>query len=119
GFAVHFPAPFHPTDMRVAAYEFLAKLAAALPAGRQAFAAGDFNTTSEEDRKQAMLDRFVRPHWTVVHEKDCRDGRGRCRGTSYYGRDDTWSFLDMILWAPAQDRGAQATWRLREGSVRI
>src|SRR5690606_30900931 len=32
GFAVHFPAPFHPTDMRVAAYEFLAKLAAALPA---------------------------------------------------------------------------------------
>ena len=119
GYAVHFPAPFHPTPMRVAAYEFLAKLRASLPADRPAFAAGDFNTTSEEDRKQAMLDRLARPHWTVVHEKNCRDREGSCRGTSYYARDNTWSFLDMILWAPAQGRGARATWRLRERSVRI
>jgi endonuclease/exonuclease/phosphatase family metal-dependent hydrolase len=119
GYAVHFPAPFHPTEMRVSAYEFLAKLLAGLPADRPAFAAGDFNTTSEEDRKQAMLDRFARPHWTVVHEQGCRDSRGDCRGSSYYARDDTWSFLDMILWAPAWDRGAHATWDLRENSVRI
>ncbi|HEX6259636.1 MAG TPA: endonuclease/exonuclease/phosphatase family protein [Woeseiaceae bacterium] len=119
GYAVHFPAPFHPTGMRVAAYEFLAKLRAALPADRPAFAAGDFNTTSEEDRKQSMLDRLARPHWTVVHEEGCRDSRGSCRGTSYYARDGTWSFLDMILWAPAQQRSARATWRLRENSVRI
>jgi endonuclease/exonuclease/phosphatase family metal-dependent hydrolase len=119
GYAVHFPAPFHPTEMRVSAYEFLAKLLAGLPADRPAFAAGDFNTTSEEDRKQAMLDRYARPHWTVVHEQDCKDSRGDCRGSSYYARDDTWSFLDMILWAPAWDRGAHATWDLRENSVRI
>jgi hypothetical protein len=119
GYAVHFPAPFHPTEMRVSAYELLAKLLAGLPADRPAFAAGDFNTTSEEDRKQAMLDRFARPHWTVVHEQGCRDSRGDCRGSSYYARDDTWSFLDMILWAPAWDRGAHATWDLRENSVRI
>jgi endonuclease/exonuclease/phosphatase family metal-dependent hydrolase len=119
GYAVHFPAPFHPTGMRVAAYEFLAKLRASLPADRPAFAAGDFNTTSEEDAKQSMLDRFARPHWTVVHEQDCRDAAGRCRGTSYYARDDSWSYLDMILWAPAQDRGVRATWRLRENSVRV
>jgi endonuclease/exonuclease/phosphatase family metal-dependent hydrolase len=119
GYSVHFPAPFHPTEMRVSAYEFLAKLLAGLPADRPAFAAGDFNTTSEEDRKQAMLDRFARPHWTVVHEQECKDSRGDCRGSSYYARDDTWSFLDMILWAPAWDRGAHATWDLRENSVRI
>jgi len=119
GYAVHFPAPYHPTSMRVAAYRFLAELRASLPADRPAFAAGDFNTTSEEDRKQSMLDRFARPHWTVVHEESCRDREGSCRGTSYYPRDNTWSFLDMILWAPTQDRGARATWRLREYSVRI
>src|SRR5690606_8417175 len=55
GYAVHFPAPFHPTHMRVAAYQFLAKLRASLPADRPAFAAGDFNTTSEEDRKESVL----------------------------------------------------------------
>jgi hypothetical protein len=119
GYAVHFPAPFHPTAMRVSAYGFLAKLLAGLPADRPAFAAGDFNTTSAEDRTQAMLDRFARPHWTVMHEQGCRDSRGACRGSSYYARDDTWSFLDMILWAPAWDRGTHATWDLREHSVRI
>jgi endonuclease/exonuclease/phosphatase family metal-dependent hydrolase len=119
GYAVHFPAPFHPTPMRAAAYEFLAELHASLPADRPAFAAGDFNTTSEEDRKQSMLDRLARPRWTVVHEQNCRDREGSCRGTSYYARDNTWSFLDMILWAPAQDRGAHATWSLRGNSVRI
>jgi endonuclease/exonuclease/phosphatase family metal-dependent hydrolase len=119
GYAVHFPAPFHPTHMRVAAYEFLAKLRASLPADRPAFAAGDFNTTSEEDRKQSMLDRLARPYFSIVHEKNCRDREGSCRGTSYYARDDTWSFLDMILWSPARDRSARATWRLRGNSVRI
>ena len=83
------------------------------------FAAGDFNTTSAEDASEAMLDRFVRPDWTVVHEQNCRDRAGNCRGTSYYARVGSWSYLDMILWSPARERGAQATWALRENSVRI
>jgi len=115
GYAVHFPAPFHPTEMRVAAYEFLAKLKSSLPPDRPAFAAGDFNTTSAEDAAHSMLERFARPDWTVVHEEGC-DG---CKGTSYYARDDSWSYLDMILWSPAADRGAQATWTLRENSAHI
>jgi hypothetical protein len=105
--------------MRIAAYEFLAKLQAPLPADRPAFAAGDFNTTSEEDRRESMLDRFAKPYWTVVHEAGCMDRLGPCRGTSYYARDDSWSWLDMILWSPGRRRGAQATWGLRENSVRI
>lgn len=115
GYAVHFPAPYHPTEMRVAAYQYLNVLKATLPEDRPAFAAGDFNTTSQEDREQDMLERFARPHWTVVHEQDC-DG---CRGTSYYPPDDSWSFLDMILWSPAQVRGAEATWQLAESSVQL
>ena len=115
GYAVHFPAPFHPTAMREAAYRNLNELRAALPSDRPAFAAGDFNTTSVEDREKAMLERFARPLWTVVHEVGCED----CMGTSYYARRDDWSFLDMILWSPASDRGENATWRLRADSVQI
>lgn len=115
GYAVHFPAPFQPTTMREAAYRHLNALRSALPPDRPAFAAGDFNTTSVEDREKAMLERFVRPHWTVAHEVGCKD----CDGTSYYARRNDWSFLDMTLWAPARERGEKATWALRADSVRI
>jgi hypothetical protein len=115
GYSVHFPAPFHPTGMREAAYRALNALRAGLPSDRDAFAAGDFNTTSVEDRGKDMLGRFVRPYWTVTHEVGCDD----CKGTSYYAPRDDWSFLDMILWSPAADRGEKATWFLRTDSVRI
>jgi endonuclease/exonuclease/phosphatase family metal-dependent hydrolase len=108
GFAVHFPAPHQPTGMRVAAYAHLSQLKADLPAGRPAFAAGDFNTTAEEDRNKNMLERHARPWWTVVHELGC----GGCKGTYYYRPTDDWSFLDMILWSPGEPSGAQATWKL-------
>jgi endonuclease/exonuclease/phosphatase family metal-dependent hydrolase len=115
GYSVHFPAPFHPTEMREAAYRALNALRASLPADRDAFAAGDFNTTAVEDRDKNMLARFARPYWTVAHEVGC-DG---CRGTSYYAPRDDWSFLDMILWSPATARGEKTTWQLRADSVRI
>jgi endonuclease/exonuclease/phosphatase family metal-dependent hydrolase len=112
GYAVHFPAPFHPTEMRIAAFEALNRLLARLPGDRPAFAAGDFNTTSEEDREKHLLDRFVRPHWIVAHDTGCKD----CKGTSYYARTGEWSFLDMILWAKRREK---TTWRPDTGSVTI
>ncbi|MBT8077093.1 MAG: endonuclease/exonuclease/phosphatase family protein [Gammaproteobacteria bacterium] len=115
GFSVHFPAPYHPTAMRVDAYRRLNELHAKLPAGRPAFAAGDFNTTTAEDRREAMLERYARPRWTVAHEQGC-DG---CRGTNYYRPNDSWSFLDMILWSPGDAPGVKTQWRLRPGSVAI
>ncbi len=114
GFAVHFPAPFHPTAMREQAYARLNALRAALPADRPAFAAGDFNTTRTEDRDTGILERYVRPHWAIVHETECR---GDCRGTYYYALDDNWSFLDMILFAPGRRKDATAV--LRAESVRV
>jgi hypothetical protein len=112
GFSVHVPAPFHPTEMRVTAYEHLAELRAQLPDENYVFAAGDFNTTSGEDSAQGMLERFVNPFWTAVHEL-CDE----CKGTHYYARDDVWSFLDMILWSPP--RSGNAVWKVDPGSVRI
>ena len=78
-------------------------------------AGGDFNTTSTEDAREKLLDRFARPFWTVAHDLGCGHD---CRGTAYYSRDDTWSFLDMLLWSPAR-RGADATWWLRADSVQV
>jgi len=112
-FAVHFPAPFHPTEMRVAAYEHLASLLDALPDDHHAFAAGDFNTTSKEDKREGLLDAFARPHWTLAHDVGC----GECDGSYFYQRDSSWSFLDMIFFAPA--RGAKTTAQIRGDSVRI
>ncbi|MCH7821054.1 MAG: endonuclease/exonuclease/phosphatase family protein [Proteobacteria bacterium] len=113
GFAVHFPAPFHPTAMRVAAYEHLFDLRNALPDDHYVFAAGDFNTTSKEDATFGLLDKYARPHWTVAHDIGC-DG---CRGSYFYHRDSTWSFLDMILFS--SPGGKKTTWRIRADSVQI
>ena len=60
-----------------------------------------------------MLERLVNPHWTAVHHVGCDD----CEGTHYYARDDTWSFLDMILWSPR--RNSVPGWNVDPGSVRI
>jgi endonuclease/exonuclease/phosphatase family metal-dependent hydrolase len=113
GFAVHFPAPYHPTPMRVAAYEHLNALRDALPDDHLAFAAGDFNTTSTEDAREGLLDQHVRTGWSVAHDLGCDD----CRGTYYYAPDDNWSFLDMILFSPA--RSEKTTARIRANSVAI
>jgi endonuclease/exonuclease/phosphatase family metal-dependent hydrolase len=113
GFAVHFPAPFHPIEMRIAAYEHLADLLAALPATHHAFAAGDFNTTRKENDATGLLDDYARPHWTLAHDIGC----DTCRGSYFYHRDSSWSFLDMIMFTPA--RGAKTTSQIRANSVQI
>ena len=112
-FSVHFPAPFHPTAMRIAAYEHLASLLEALPADHHAFAAGDFNTTSKEDAELGLLDRYARPYWTIAHDLGCDD----CEGSYFYHRDSSWSFLDMILFSAA--RGGKTTAQVRGDSVQI
>lgn len=98
GFSVHFPAPYHPTEMREVAYTKLNTIVASLPGSRAVFAAGDFNTTFEENTKKQMLSRWVRPTWQVAHDL-CE----ACPGTSYYPPKDDWSFLDMVLWRKNAD----------------
>ena len=98
GFSVHFPAPFHPTEMRVLAYEHLNEVSSQLPREHNIFAAGDFNTTSIENDREGMLERFIRPDW-VVSNDNCKE----CLGTAYYSRDQSWSFLDMVLFSPSAD----------------
>ena len=98
GLNVHFPAPYHPKEMRESAYKTLNRIVSQLPEDRAIFAAGDFNTTFAENREFAMLNRWVRPTWQVAHDL-CSE----CPGTSFYPPKNEWSFLDMILWRPTQD----------------
>jgi len=107
GYSVHLPAPFHPTEMRVIAYEHLNRVLSQVPDDHNVFAAGDFNTTSAEDEQHGMLDRFVRPHWSTVSNDICED----CPGTNYYSRGDSWSFLDMVLFSPSDDENT--AWQVR------
>lgn len=113
GFSVHFPAPFHPIEMRWIAYEHLNALRERVPGDHQVFAAGDFNTPKREMEGTTIMDEMVRPYWTVAHEIGC-DG---CKGTNYWARGDTWSFLDMILYSPAESGTSE--WRLVPGSVEV
>lgn len=108
GFAVHFPAPYHPFAMREQAYESLNRLRADLPEDRSFFAAGDFNTTTKEIAERDTLARLVRPSWQVAHEVGCTD----CRGTNYFAPEDSWSFLDMIIFDSNE-------WQIRPETVMI
>lgn len=111
GFSVHFPAPFHPIGMRWIAYEHLNGLRKRVPEDHEVFAAGDFNTPKREMEGTTIMDDMVRPFWTVAHETGC-DG---CKGTNYWARGETWSFLDMILYSPA--KGGTSAWRLASVEV--
>ena len=103
GYSVHFPAPFHPAEMRVLAYEHLQQVRESIPPEHNVFAAGDFNTTSTEDAAEGMFDRYLRTNWIVSN--DLCEG---CPGTHHYARDDRWSFLDLVAFAPSED--AASAW---------
>ncbi|MEM1080780.1 MAG: endonuclease/exonuclease/phosphatase family protein [Pseudomonadota bacterium] len=111
GFSVHFPAPFHPIEMRWIAYEHLNRVRAGLPSDRPVFAAGDFNTPAREQAGTTIMDEMVRPYWTVAHEVGCAG----CQGTNYWARGESWSFLDMLLFAPS----AESQWVLDVDSVEV
>jgi endonuclease/exonuclease/phosphatase family metal-dependent hydrolase len=110
GFSVHFPAPFHPTEMRVFAYEHLNAVRGQVPPEHNIFAAGDFNTTSIENDREGMLERFIRPDWAISNDY-CE----RCPGTQYYSRDESWSFLDMVVFAPSDN--ADSAWQVRSVEI--
>lgn len=111
GFAAHFPAPFHPIEMREQAYDHLNGLRAQVPPDHFVFAAGDFNTPRREMTDTTIMDDRVRPFWQVAHEVDCAG----CKGTNYWWRGKSWSFLDMVLFSPA--RTSPGAWRIPEGGV--
>lgn len=112
-FGVHFPAPFHPKEMRVQAFEHLNRLVADLPRGRLAIAGGDFNVPKREDTDNYVGD-LTSQHWIVGHKVACKE----CPGSTYYPPNDSWSFLDMILWSKNFEK-ENGNWKVIPESFRV
>lgn len=102
----HFPAPFHKKEFRIQAYQYLGTLMEQKGKDAIQVAGGDFNTPGDEDRKHHLLDENVEPHWIIAH----RVGYKGTEGSSYYPKDKTWSFLDMLLLSKNLNDGKGWDW---------
>lgn len=89
----HFPAPFHPKEMREESLSYLNQILKNLPKDRLVVAGGDFNIPGDEDQKFKLFERFSSSDWLVAHKVGCQ----KCLGTTYYAKNGTWSFLDALL----------------------
>jgi endonuclease/exonuclease/phosphatase family metal-dependent hydrolase len=113
-FALHFPSQGAPTVHRKAAVDTLLKLTSQVPVGTPVVVGGDFNITSTEDLKQKYFTKTIQPKMSVSHIVGC----GECTGTTYWWKDATWSFFDVLLFSKDLD-GGTARWQLDRDSIRI
>ncbi len=115
-FAVHFPSQSNPTYLREQAVNHLNLIMSQLPADVLPIAGGDFNVIGSEDKQHGYFDKTMRANWMVSHQVGCKD----CKGTSYFRPDKTWSFLDVLNFGKAFDRGnPTAKWVLDTDSIRL
>lgn len=92
-FSAHFPAPFHPVEMRQQSLQTLNQLLLKLPQNRIVVAGGDFNISSEEDQSTHILDKYASANWWIAH----KEIKSQWKGSTYYPKNNSWSFLDMLL----------------------
>ena len=87
---VHFPSNFHPAQMRIESFNKLKDLIRSHD--KPSIALGDFNLTNKDDNKFNIY-KGQEDFWYVAH----REGCDSCKGTYYYGRGNSWDFLDTIM----------------------
>ena len=87
---LHFPSNWHPVQMRIESFEKLKELISTHK--DPSIALGDFNVNSKDD-KQLSIYKNQEDYWKVAHREGCRS----CKGTYYYGRGQSWDFLDTIM----------------------
>ncbi len=114
-FGVHFPSQGGPTETRHQAVEFLNSLKAKLPADRYVIAGGDFNITSDEDIQSGYVSRILAKEWGVSHILGCAD----CPGTTYYPKNQSWSFFDILLVSQNMLPEKATSWHVMPASIRI
>ncbi|MCB9073431.1 MAG: endonuclease/exonuclease/phosphatase family protein [Bdellovibrionaceae bacterium] len=111
---VHLPSQGNPREMRRQALEQLNKLREGLPKDRMVVVGGDFNITSEEEAQAQFFSDYMQKTWGVSHLMGCKS----CKGTHYYGRNESWSFLDVLLVSPNMLDG-KSPWVALPESVRV
>ena len=113
-FGVHFPSGGNPTEFRIAAAAALNAELDKLPAGSLAIAGGDFNINTNEDSKARLYEDKLGAKWLVSHLIGC----GHCLGTEFYGKEQTWSFLDALLFSKNMKAGTSG-WEVDVQSIDV
>lgn len=113
-FAVHFPSQGASTNHRKAGLLSLIDATAKVALGTYVIVGGDFNITSIEEWKQKYFRDMLAPKFSVSHLVGCKD----CPGSTYYSRDQTWSFFDVLLFSPSLS-DSKSAWRLNTESIRL
>lgn len=108
-FGLHFPSQGSPTEARRQALERL-KSISEKTAGLK-IAAGDFNITQSEDKREKLYTKLLSQDWLVSHLIGCKD----CKGSNYYHRKREWSFLDAILFS----KNFNNTWKVDPESIQV
>lgn len=93
-FAVHFPSQHGPSELRIAAAQFLNKLLTEIAPEEFAIAGGDFNVSSQEESKFQIYSNTLGKNWKVSHLLGCQ----HCEGT--HNHRGKWSFFDVLLFSP-------------------
>lgn len=114
-FAVHFPSQGAPTIHRKVAVETLLNVTAKVGPGIPVIVGGDFNITNTEDWKEKYFPDLLAPRFAISHMVGCE----KCSGTTYYHRDRTWSFFDVLLFSKDLDNGKVSGWSLSRPSIHI
>jgi len=107
---VHFPAPFHPANLRVDALRALNYLEQ--ESKNLIVAMGDMNIPVEESKSNKEIQKELQ-QWIVADEY-CK----HCKGTAYYPPKKSWSFLDKIL-VSKKFLDKKSKWKWNEKSVRV
>jgi len=105
-FGLHFPSQGAPTKLRKESIELLNSIKK--QKSGLMVAGGDFNIISREN---SLYTKDLAREWTVSHLVGCK----KCKGSNYYHRNKSWSFLDALLFS----KNFGKTWKLDIKSIQI
>ncbi len=110
---VHFPSQGTSSDYREKAIKKLNSILRTIPKNNIVIAGGDFNITSKEEEKFNFFKKDLSSKWLVSHLEGCKN----CKGSHYYHRKRSWSFLDALLFSKNLDD--KKGWELDKESITI
>jgi endonuclease/exonuclease/phosphatase family metal-dependent hydrolase len=105
-FGIHFPSQGSPTKSRIQSVKMLNSLKK--QSSGLVIAGGDFNIINSES---FLYKKELSAEWRVSHLEGCH----KCKGSNYYHRKRSWSFLDALLFS----KNFNKTWKLDKNSIQI
>lgn len=110
---VHFPSQGTKTQYRKQAVKKLNSILKTIPKKNIIVAGGDFNITSSEEKKHRLFKKDLSSEWSVSHLVGCKN----CKGSHYYHRKRSWSFLDALLFS--KNLTDKKGWELDTNSIQV